>query len=83
MHHYSHPNFVFKLYFHGRILNFKKFFVFLTISTYLFLYLESCKYQEIARDGICNDVANLLDCNFDFGDCCLMAINGTMCAHCE
>ena len=46
-------------------------------------FLESCKYQEITGDGICNDEANLLDCNFDFGDCCLMAINDAMCAECE
>ena len=37
----------------------------------------------MAGDGICNDEANLLDCNFDFGDCCLVAINDTMCADCE
>ena len=49
----------------------------------IFLYLESCEYQKIAGDGICNDEANLLDCNFDFGDCCLMAINDAMCADCE
>ena len=49
----------------------------------IFLYLESCEYQKIAGDGICNDEANLPDCNFDFGDCCLMAINNAMCANCE
>ena len=49
----------------------------------IFLYLESCEYQKIAGDGICNDEANLPDCNFDFGDCCLMAINDAMCADCE
>ena len=54
-----------------------------TRASYIFLYLESCKYQEIAGDGICNDEANILDCKFDFGDCCLMAINDTMCADCE
>ena len=49
----------------------------------IFLYLESCEYQKIAGDGICNDEANLPDCNFDFGDCCLMAINDTMCTDCD
>ena len=37
----------------------------------------------MAGDGICNDEANILDCNFDFGDCCLVAIDDTMCADCE
>ena len=37
----------------------------------------------MAGDGICNDESNILDCNFDFGDCCLVAIDDTMCADCE
>ena len=30
----------------------------------------SCKFEDIAGDGLCDDEANIFSCNFDDGDCC-------------
>ena len=33
--------------------------------------LESCLYPTYVGDGVCHDVLNNYNCNFDGGDCCL------------
>ena len=33
-------------------------------------------------DGFCNDETNIVECNFDGGDCCGSCINRDHCIHC-
>ena len=36
-----------------------------------YLHLLECAYSGWTGDGYCDDVSNILECNFDGGDCCL------------
>ena len=34
-------------------------------------------------NGVCNDDANIADCNYDGGDCCLSPVNTEHCSNCS
>ena len=39
--------------------------------------------SDIVANEICNDEANIPECNFDGGDCCLIPLNINECSKCE
>lgn len=51
----------------------------------LFLFIgddTTCKQTEIIGDGVCHDSVNILECNFDGGDCCMFKKNTDYCNDC-
>ena len=34
-------------------------------------------------DGVCNDETNIVECDYDGGDCCLMNFNTDYCSDCN
>ena len=34
-------------------------------------------------DGVCDDLTNIAECNYDGGDCCLFPRNTTYCSICQ
>ena len=34
-------------------------------------------------DGYCDDVTNIIECNYDGGDCCLDPVNTQYCSECQ
>jgi hypothetical protein len=39
--------------------------------------------DEVVGDGVCDDRQNILECNYDDGDCCLIPRIMTFCEDCE
>ena len=45
-----------------------------------------CLYLNLLNwigDGICDDLTNNMECNYDGGDCCLDPINDLYCSECQ
>ena len=42
-----------------------------------------CKYNTVVGDGICDDNANVFECDFDGGDCCGIGTIMDMCLKCQ
>ena len=49
----------------------------------LCLPMNSCQFVEWVGDGICDDVTNNSDCDFDRGDCCDPEGDFSLCSNCE
>ena len=50
---------------------------------YLILQKKGCSNLTLVGDGYCNDETNVLECNFDDGDCCGPNITTTHCTECQ
>ena len=54
-----------------------------------FLFYDSivfgldCNQPNLIGDGYCNDEVNIVDCDFDGGDCCGSCINTDLCTSCS
>ena len=44
---------------------------------------HSFSYLEWVGDGVCDDPSNIIECQYDGGDCCLDVIDDTYCSACE
>ena len=46
--------------------------------------LETCAsgYHPLAGNGLCNDITNIGECDYDGGDCCGYNINSEQCTEC-
>ena len=42
-----------------------------------------CPFWEIAGDDVCDDEANILECGYDFKDCCKMESDRSLCEVCN
>ena len=46
------------------------------------IFLIECDVPQWVGDGLCDDLANTIDCNFDGGDCCGPNVDTTYCTYC-
>ncbi len=44
---------------------------------------DDCENRILINDGVCDEVANIADCLFDGGDCCLEDKDTKYCQDCE
>ncbi len=44
---------------------------------------EICIFQHVLGNGICEDYANIKECDFDGGDCCGNNVNTQLCSECQ
>ena len=42
-----------------------------------------CNPSGWVGDGICDDLTNTMQCNYDGGDCCLDPVNTQYCSECQ
>ena len=42
-----------------------------------------CKFSKVVGDGICDDNANVFECDFDGGDCCGIGTIMDICLKCQ
>ena len=47
------------------------------------IFLLGCNQPTLIGDGYCNDEVNILDCDYDGGDCCGSCINIDLCINCS
>ena len=45
-------------------------------------FVLDCNQPSLIGDGYCNDEVNILDCDYDGGDCCGSCINTDLCTNC-
>ena len=50
---------------------------------YLLLRSKGCANARWVGDGNCDDITNILICNYDGGDCCIEAIITDYCSECR
>ena len=43
---------------------------------------ESCSFWHITGDEYCDDEANIVECGYDFKDCCDMENDRSLCTDC-
>ena len=53
------------------------------IIIYVTVYKKGCSNLTLVGDGYCDDETNVLECNFDDGDCCGPNITTTHCTECQ
>ena len=55
------------------------------VSKYIFKCSEGCKEPKYKGDGLCDDINNTTDCDWDGGDCCSQYIPdwNKYCFECE
>ena len=46
-------------------------------------FQSDCANLMLVGDGFCNDLTNILECDFDGGDCCLTCVNTEFCSECQ
>ena len=64
-------------------LPFKKQFSFLYSFEISILSILGCHNLTLVGNGLCDDETNILECNFDDGDCCGPNITTTHCTECQ
>ena len=50
---------------------------------YWLLFILGCHNLTLVGNGLCDDETNILECNFDDGDCCGSNITTTHCSECQ
>ena len=47
-------------------------------------FIETCTagFHPLVGNGLCNDITNIAECNYDGGDCCGYTINREQCIEC-
>ena len=45
--------------------------------------LSGCSSPASVGDGYCDDATNIMECNYDGGDCCLDPVNTLVCLECQ
>lgn len=44
--------------------------------------LDNCSEPQLVGDGMCDDLTNTPECQYDQGDCCLDSVLNLYCTHC-
>ena len=51
-------------------------------STLVTKYNNSCPVWSLVGDGYCDDEANIVECGYDFKDCCHLDSDQSLCTDC-
>ena len=54
-----------------------------TFDIHWLLFILGCHNLTLVGNGFCDDETNILECNFDDGDCCGSNITTTHCSECQ
>ena len=54
-----------------------------TFNIYWLSFIIGCHNLTLVGNGLCDDETNILECNFDDGDCCGSNITTTHCSECQ
>jgi hypothetical protein len=54
-----------------------------TFNVNWLLFILGCHNLTLVGNGLCDDETNILECNFDDGDCCGSNITTTHCSECQ
>ena len=54
-----------------------------TFNIHWILFILGCHNLTLVGNGLCDDETNILECNFDDGDCCGSNITTTHCSECQ
>ena len=52
-------------------------------NVYWLLFILGCHNITLVGNGLCDDETNILECNFDDGDCCGSNITTSHCTECQ